>query len=362
MAKNKNENSKIKESLKSVLIPLFSILVAMLVAVFLVMWVKKEGFISSAASLFKAIWLGSFGTKANFYETIVSTTPLLFTGIANVVAFKTGLFNIGVEGQFIMGALFGVTVALIPGIPPVLHVILVILAGTVGGGIWGAIPGFLKAKTGTNEVVNTIMMNYIAMAISDYFILGPLNLKGQATTPNIPKSAQLWRFMGPNNRINLSIFIAIAVALFVYWLFNKTTTGYEIRAVGINPHAAEYGGINVKKNIVLAMLISGAIAGIGGACHVSGVQHNMYELGGASTGFGFDGITVALLAKSNPIAAIFTALLIGALNNCSLTLQMEQIPKEIVALIQAIIIIFVAADYIYKYFGEKKKKGALIHE
>lgn len=358
----KENNSKLNEVLKSVLIPFISIIIAMIVAVFLVMWVKKADFISSAASLFKAIWLGSFGNKVNFYETVVSTTPLLFTGIANVVAFKTGLFNIGVEGQFIMGALCGVTVALIPGIPPVLHVILVILAGMIGGAVWGAVPGFLKAKTGTNEVVNTIMMNYIAMAISDYCILGPLNLKGQATTPNIKKSAELWRFMGPNYRINISVFLGIAVAIIVYWLFKKTTTGYEIRAVGINPHAAEYGGINVKKNIVLAMLISGAIAGIGGACHVAGVQHNMYELGGASTGFGFDGITVALLAKNNPIASIFTALLIGALNNCSLTLQMEQIPKEIVALIQAIIIIFVAADYIYKYIGEKKKKGAMIHE
>ena len=357
-----NSGSKIKEILKSIMIPLFSILVAMVIAVFLVMWVKGEGFLTSASSLFKAIWVGSFGNKANFYETLVSTTPILFTGIANVVAFRTGLFNIGTEGQFVIGTLCGVAVALIPGIPSVIHVILVILAGTVGGAIWGAIPGYLKAKTGTNEVVNTIMMNYIGMALCDYFVMGALNLKGQATTPNIQKSAELWRFAGPNYRLNIGLFLAIAVAILIYWFFNKTTSGYEIRAVGINPHAAEYGGINVKKNIVLAMLISGAIAGMGGACHVAGVRHNMYELGGALTGYGFDGITVALLAKNNPIASILTALLLGALNNCSLTLQMEKIPKEIVGLIQAIIIIFVAADYIYKYIGEKKKKGAMIHE
>lgn len=353
-------SSSFKKLKDAILLPIVSILIAMVLAVFLVMWVKKTGFFESASSLFGAILKGSFGNKKKFYETIVITTPLIFTGLANAVAFKTGLFNIGVEGQFIMGMLFAAIVGLIPGIPAGIHIVLVLLAGVVGGAIWAFVPGYLKAKKGINEVVNTIMMNYIAIAVFDYCILGPFNLKGQASTPEIQKSAMLWRFMGDRYRINFGIFIAIALAILVYFLFWKTVQGYEIRAVGINSHAAEYGGISVKKNIILAMVISGLIAGLGGAIHISGVQHMAYELGGP-TNYGFDGITVALLAKSHPIGAIFSAFLLGALNSSSLTLQIAKIPKEIVALIQAVIIIFVAADYIYKYISEKRKKGAVVN-
>lgn len=361
---NKSEGritALLKNLKNSILLPLISIIIAMIVAIFLVMWVKHTGFIESAKSLFGAIWKGSFGSKKKLYGTIVYTTPLIFTGLANAVAFKTGLFNIGVEGQFIMGMLFATIVGLISGIPTGIHLVLVLAAGILGGAIWAGVPGYLKAKTGTNEVVNTIMMNYIAIAITDYFVLGPINLEGQASSPEIQKSAMLWRFMGERYRINAGIFIAIICAILVFILLWKTVRGYEIRAVGINSYAAEYGGISVKKNIVLAMVISGVLAGLGGACHIAGVQHMAYQLGGP-TNYGFDGITVALLAKSHPIGVIFSALLLGALNNCSLTLQIAKIPKEIVSLIQAIIIIFVAADYIYKWIAERRRKGAIANE
>lgn len=358
----KIDNSVIMKYVKAIVLPLISVVVALILAIFLVMWAKGTGFFESGASLFKDIWEGTFGQKQYFTETLVETTPLIFTGLANAIAFKTGLFNIGVQGQFIVGGLGAVAVGLIPGMPSVIHVILAILAGTVAGALWGALPGYLKARKGINEVVNTIMMNYIAMNLYDYVVLHPLNKKGQAETPPIKATAELWRFLGANNRLNVGIFIAIIVAVLVYFLFWKTTTGYEIRAVGLNQYAAEYGGINVKKNIVLAMVISGAIAGLGGACHLTGVTHIGQEIGGNPPSYGFDGITVALIAKSHPIGVIFSAFLIGMLNHCSLTLQMDDIPKEIVSLIQAVIIIFIAAEYIFTIIKEKKKKGAMVRE
>ena len=368
MNKVENKNSKfvniVKNALKTLAFPLFSIVVSMFVAVFFVMWAKGYSilqYFSSLSDLFGLIYKGGFGNTRVTFVTISEVTPLIFTGVANAVAFKCGLFNIGVAGQFIIGMLAAAIVGTVPGLNPVIHISLIILAGFIGGGIWGAIPGYLKAKVGTHEVINTIMMNYIAMAFANFIILRTsFGVEGKASTPNIQKSAELHRFVSGSGA-NISIFLAIAVAIFIFWLLWKTTVGYEIRAVGINPHAAEYGGINIAKNTVLAMVISGAIAGIGGATQVAGVLHNAKDFMSLPS-YGFDGIAVALLAKSNPIGCIASALLFGTLNSSCRMLQLNGIPKEIVYLIQAIIIIFVATDYIVKYFSEKKKKGAIANE
>jgi general nucleoside transport system permease protein len=346
---------KLKSSYKALLFPVISIILAIIAAIFFVMWAKNAGFIESGESLFKAVWKGSFGNKFSFTETLTYTTPLLFTGLANAIAFRTGLFNIGVEGQLQVGMITAAAVGLIPGVPHLLHIVLVLGLGALAGAIWGAVPGYLKAKTGTNEVVNTIMMNYIALYLSNYIVMGPLNLKGQASTPLIKQSAMLTHFMGANYRVNTGLFIALIFVILVYLLFWKTTVGYELRAVGLNSMAAEYGGISIKKNIILAMVISGAMAGLGGAAHISGIQRQAISLPNLS-GMGFDGMAVALLAKSHPIGVVFSAILFGALQSSALTLQMAKIPKEIIALMQSIIIIFVAADYVYRWIGEKRKK------
>jgi general nucleoside transport system permease protein len=346
---------KLKSSYKALLFPIISILLAIIAAIFFVMWAKNAGFIESGASLFKAVWKGSFGSKFSITETLTYTTPLIFTGLANAIAFRTGLFNIGVEGQLQVGMIAAASVGLIPGIPHILHIILVLAFGALAGAIWGAIPGYLKARTGTNEVVNTIMMNYIALYLSNYVVMGPLNLKGQSSTPLIKQSAMLSHFMGASFRVNTGLFIALAFVVLIYFLLWKTTVGYELRAVGLSSMAAEYGGISIKKNIILAMVISGAMAGLGGAAHIAGVQRQAISLPNLS-GMGFDGMAVALLAKSHPIGVVFAAVLFGALQSSALTLQMARIPKEIIALMQSIIIIFVAADYVYKWIGEKRKK------
>ena len=368
MDKVKNKDIKfisiLKRLLKPLVYPFFAIIVSIFVAVFFVMWAKGYSilqYFSALGDLFGLIYKGGFGNPRVTFVTISEVTPLIFTGVANAVAFKCGLFNIGVAGQFILGMLAAAFIGTIPGLNPLIHIVLMIFAGFVAGGLWGAIPGYLKAKVGTHEVINTIMMNYIAMALANFFILRTsFGVEGKAGTAIIQESAQLPRFVSGSGA-NISIFLAIAVAIFIFWILWKSTVGYEIRAVGINPHAAEYGGINVAKNTVLAMVISGGIAGIGGATQVSGVLHNVKNFM-ALPSYGFDGIAVALLAKSNPIGCIASALLFGTLNSSARTLQLNGIPKDIVYLIQAIIIIFVATDYIVKYFSEKKNKGAITNE
>ncbi|WP_125153430.1 ABC transporter permease [Clostridium rectalis] len=348
--------------IKSFSISAISIILALFISVFFVMWAKDYNFTKASGLLFKSIWKGSFGSKANLIETFVFATPLIFTGLAHAVAFRTGLFNIGVEGQFIMGMIIATLVGLIPGIPAIVHIPLTILAGTVAGALWAGIPGYLKARVGTNEVVNTIMLNFVAKSVSNYFTMGPFHMQDSATTPNIQKSSELFRFLGQFNRLNVSLIIAIVFAFLVYILLWKTTTGYEIRAVGLSPTSAEYGGISIKKNIILAMVISGIIAGLGGATHVMGVQHQSMQLGGFP-GYGMDGIAVALVAKSNPIGVIFSAILFAALNYSSGTLMLAGIPKTIVYLIQGIIILFIAGEYAFKLISQRmKKKEALANE
>lgn len=361
--KTKSINNPMSDSLKALAFPFFSIVVAIFVSVFFVMWAKGYGiteYFSALSDLFSTIWNGSFGDSRKTLETMVYVTPLIFTGVANAIAFKCGLFNIGVEGQFVMGMVSAAVIGLIPGLSPVVHIPLVIIGGIVAGAVWAGIPGYLKAKIGTNEVINTIMMNYLGLYLANYIILrSRFAVQGEANTPLIQKSAELLRF-SDMSRANIALIIGILVAIFIYWLLWKTTVGYEIRAVGINPYGAEYGGINISKNIILAMVLSGAIAGVGGATHVSGVLHQAQDMM-AFPGFGFDGIAVALLAKNNPVACIPSAILFGALNSSSKMLQLNGIPKEIVYLIQSIIIIFVATDYIVKYFSERKKRKVLIN-
>lgn len=364
---NEKKDNKILDNLmkifKNLGYPLLAIIVAIFVSVFFVIWSKGYSvlqYFSALKDLFSVIWKGSFGSKMMALQTLEYVTPLIFTGVANAIAFRTGLFNIGVEGQFLMGMMAGAILGTIHGLNPWIHIPLVIVGGMLAGGLWASVPGYLKARFGINEVINTIMMNYIGMNFANFLILRTsFGVAEKSATPLIQKSAELLRFSS-SSRVNIGIIIGIIVAFLIYWLLWKTTIGYELRAVGINPHGAEYGGINIAKNTILAMVFSGGIAGIGGAVHVSGILHQTQNFM-ALPGFGFDGMAVALLAKSNPVACLFSAVLFGALNSSSKILQLNNIPKEIVYLIQSIIIVFVATDYIVKFIGEKRKKKVMIN-
>lgn len=302
------------------------------------------------ADLYKAIY--------PFTESLVLTTPYIFLGLAVAIGFRCGLFNIGAEGQFFMGALGSAFVGYsITGLPWYIHLPLALLGGAVAGAVWGAIPGFLKARFGAHEVVNTIMMNYVAFRLSDWLLNGPMMAKGyRPVTPNIEVTAELPRFFPDPLRFNWGFVIALLFALLVYWFLFKTTLGFEIRAVGANPDAAKYAGMSVMRTFVMVMTLSGAMAGLAGATQVLGTDHWVGQ--GFSAGYGFDSIALALLGKSHPLGVVLAALLFGILRGGATSMQsMAGIPIYIISVIQGIVIIFVAAPQVIRWIYRLRVGG-----
>ena len=282
-------------------------------------------------------------------ESIVTATPYIFAGLGVAVGFRCGLFNIGAEGQFFIGALCSAFVGYsIKGMPAIIHLPLAILAGAAGGAIWGVIPGYLKARFGAHEVVNTIMMNWIAFRLSDWLLSGPMKSSGfRPVTPNIETSAELPRFFPDPIRLNWGIVFALITAYIIYWFLFKTTLGFEIRSVGANPDAAKYAGMNIIKNFVLVMALSGGLAGLAGSAQVLGVDHWVGQ--GFSAGYGFDAIALALLGKSHPAGVVLAALLFGFLRSGATNMQsIARVPIDIISIIQGLIIIFIAAPEIIR--------------
>lgn len=282
-------------------------------------------------------------------ECLVLSVPYILSGLAVALGFRAGLFNIGVEGQFVIGGLCAVFVGYqVTGLPAVIHLPLSLLAGAVGGGIWAAIPGYLKAKTGAHEVINTIMMNYVAFRLVEWLLKDPLEVvQGTHRTPDILPTAELPRFFPHPIRLHAGFVLALLVALAVYWFLFKTTWGFELRTVGANPNAARYGGMSITRNFVLAMGLSGALAGLAGATESLGVTRNMTL--GFSAGYGFDSIALALLGKSHPLGVVLAGILFGTLRAGGKRMQsVAGIPLEIISIIQALVIIFVAAPAIVR--------------
>lgn len=294
---------------------------------------------------------GAFFKPGAFSNTLVAATPLIFTGLALALGFRSGVFNIGGSGQFLIGAASGVYVAYAIPLPPVIHPIAALLAGALGGAAWGAIPGYLKARFGSHEVINTIMMNYLAFFLQDWLVKNPMKDPSPTVirTPNILDTAILPRLLGPNDRLHLGFILALLTALFIWWFLWKTTIGFELRTAGSNPAAAKYAGVNASRAIVLAMSISGALAGIAGTVQVLGLDHNLPAL--FSSDFGFDAIPVALLGQNQPLGVIFSAFLFGALRSGSDVMQLRSggvVSKEVIFIVQAVILLFTAAPAIIR--------------
>ena len=339
---------------EALLVPLLAIITAIILGG-LTIWAAGGDPIAA----YRGLVQGAFGSPKALSETAVWATPYIFAGLAVAFAFRGGLFNIGAEGQLAFGA---VTAALIgyalPGwlhttLPPYIHIPLALGLGMLAGAIWAAIPGALKAYTGGHEVINTIMMNYIALNITSFLLNGPMRdpdpLNLSARTPEIAVSARIPPLFNiPGMRVHWGFVLALLVAVFIWWLLWKTTLGFEIRTVGANPDAAKYAGINVKRTIVITMAISGALAGLAGAIEVTALNYR-HELG-FSSGYGFDAIAIALLGKTNPYGVILAAILFGAMRNGATRMQfLTQIPTDIISVIQALILLFVAADAIIRF-------------
>jgi ABC-type uncharacterized transport system permease subunit len=283
----------------------------------------------------------SLGTGYGLGQTLFKATPLIFTGLAVALGFRAGLFNIGVEGQLYLGglaaALTGVALA---GLPAVLLLPLAMLAAAAAGAAWGAIPGVLKARFGAHEVINTIMLNFIAFALASFigrFVFEPATVRTAAVGAGA-EIARLDVFLPAlhGSPVNLSLLLALLVAAGTNLLLFGTRLGYELRAVGLNATAAEYGGVSIGRTQVVAMALSGALAGLGGVNFVLGYKH-YFELG-FSAGAGFLGIAVALLGRNHPVGVVVAALFFGALSYGGLVIN-QQVPKELVEVLQALVIL-----------------------
>lgn len=337
-------NHLLKRVWYSTSVPVFAVLLALLIGA-IILLVSGADPLQAYAALIK----GSFGNTEALSRTLQKTTPLIFSGLAVAFAFKAGLFNIGAQGQLLFGAIVAAVLGFgIHGLPAVLHASLALLGGALAGALFGAIPGALKTYTGAHEVITTIMLNYIAINITDYLADGPWKdmTPGNivARTPKILDTARIPSVAG----LPLGFLIALIFSVVTWWLLRKTTIGFEIRTVGLNPNAAKYAGIKVAKTIILTMVLSGLLAGIGGAIETQGVVGRYQP--GFNTGLGFDGITIALLGKTNPIGVIPAALIVGAMKAGSSQMQFSAgVAKEITDVIQALILFFVAADMIVRW-------------
>ncbi|MBW6466758.1 MAG: ABC transporter permease [Brevefilum sp.] len=286
-----------------------------------------------------------------FLESLVQATPYIFAGLAVALGFRSGLFNIGVEGQLFIGAACATFVGYaITGLPGIIHMPLAFLAGALGGALWGFIPGLLKATTGGHEVINTIMMNWVAFRLTEWLLSGPMNRPGAGgmpISPLIQDSAQIPQFFQTPIRFHLGFFIALGIAWLVWWLLFKTKWGLNLRTVGANPRAAKYAGLNVAKSYMLGMALSGALAGMAGAVQILAVNRSMAL--GLSSGYGFDSIALALIGNNHPLGVVLASILFGTLRNGATRMMVvSRIPIDIVDVLQAIILMFVAAPAIIR--------------
>ena len=290
-------------------------------------------------------------------ETIVTSTPLILSGLSVALAFRSGLFNIGAQGQFIFGAIGASYVGFHYNFSPVLHVTIAIFVGILLGGLFGGLVGLLKAKTGAHEVIVTIMLNYVASLFILWLLKTSTFLRPGRQDPLAPEvnpSAQLPKLFGENLRIHAGIFIALIAAIFVWWILNKSTLGFKFRAVGSNANAARTAGISIPFVTTMTMFICGGLAGLGGAVHLLGTEHALAA--GIAGSLGFDAITVALLGQATPIGTVFGAFLFGALQTGSRTLLSNTgTSPDIVQVIQALIVLFIAAPALMKSIFRIKK-------
>ncbi len=283
-------------------------------------------------------------------ETIVRAVPLIIAGLAIAVAFTGGLFNIGVQGQLIMGALLGGYVGFAWNLPPVIHLLVAMLGAIVGGAVWGFIPGILKSRLGANEVIVTIMLNSVA-ALFLTAMLSTKTFHGDGypgKSMKVGTNAVYPQLLGGGFRLHFGFIVAILAAVFVWWLLSRSTIGFELRAAGANQEAARTAGINVKSTIMMTMVISGALAGLAATAPVLGTEKSITI--GVAGSIGFDAITVALLGRSKPMGVFFAGLLFGALNAGGAVMQSSAgIPVDIVQITQAIIVLMIAASEAIRY-------------
>lgn len=353
-----------KEDISTFLVPIISVIIAFFVAAIMIKLTGK-----SPIAAYKLLFQGAFGSSLKEFlslrqagEGILKGAILTLTGLSVTVAFKAGLFNIGAEGQFIIGAIVAAYFGFKFNLPPIIGIPLILLLVAIVSGLYGAFAAWLKIRRGVHEVITTIMLNWIAIhLVENWIVVGPFNiLRYQpgallAGTPYVTESSRLKPIFA-GTRLNASIFIAILAVILVYILINKTILGYEIKATGLNIEAARYAGINTSRTMLISMFIAGALSGISGACMILGTE-GRYP-GVFRPGYGFDGITMSLIGNTTPVGTFIASLFFGFLRAGATGMQLIGIHKTFADIIQGVATIFVAGQIGIKYLlfliGEKK--------
>lgn len=341
-------------SYSKLLIPILAVIAAMIIGIILILIEK-----ASPVEAYRILLTSSFSSVMNFGETLIKAIPIGFTGLAVAWAYRGGTFNIGVEGQLLVGAAGGIAVALnCPGWPPAIVIPLSLLAGAAAGGIWGYIPAVLKARRNINEIISTIMLNYIGKYMVSWLINGPLQeaARHNPQTEAIDKAFYLPTLI-PGTRVHWGLVVLIVICLVEFYVLFHSSAGYRLRVVGLNRDAAAYAGIGINRNIIIAMVVSGAIAGIGGTVEMLGMQHRLID--GFGSNYGFDGIAIALIGQLNPFGTLLAALLFGVLRTGANSMQrLAGVPTSVVEVIQGLIIFFVVCSAgIRLLSGRKRKTG-----
>ena len=344
---------------ENVLVPVLAVLAAMLVGMVLIYAIGYD-----ALYAYSSLVNGAIGSMSAIGATMLRATPIILTGLSVMVAFRAGLFNIGGTGQAIMGLLVAGTIAVNLHLPGASHWIVALVGAALGGGLWGALAGFLKVARGAHEVVVTIMLNYIAIRFGEYLLGlgGPLQEKGSSipASATFDTSAQLPVFWRPDpfTEVHVGVLVALLMATVVWFLIGRTAIGYQIRAGGLQPDAAEYGGMSVTKVTVIGMFVAGALAGLGGAVATLGELERMQKSELAVIQIGFAGIAVALLGRNTALGCVFAGLLLGALDSGAVGIQNDNalpsgVATKLIGVIQGVIVLFVGVDLVFRRLSRR---------
>ncbi|MCD8362089.1 MAG: ABC transporter permease [Lachnospiraceae bacterium] len=327
---------KLRKSLTTFLVPLLSILLAFLIGAIIM-----AGLGANPLTAMYALFKGAFGTSASVGTTLNKAVPLIFTSLCACFAYKCGVYNLGGEGQFLMGATTGFCVVHCLGLTGLPGILAALVTGTIAGGIWGMLPGILKITRGLNEMIISIMLNYVATLFMGVIYTSWIRDANMPQTPSVDDSLKLGRVIS-DMRFTWALIIALAVGLILYYFLYWTSSGFKLRAVGLNMTASRFNGFPVKRYILISFIVSGAIAGLGGASDLLGTQYRL--INGYGSGYGFDGVAIALIGQLHPIATIIVAIFFAALRVGSTSMQVSTgVPTSVSDIIQALVIVFSVA-------------------
>lgn len=324
-----------KNKLVNILVPLVSILLAFVIGCVIMAALGANPFVA-----LQSLFVGAFGSARNIGTTLARSTPLIFTGLCACFAYRCGVFNLGGEGQFIIGSIVCCFVATQSGIEGLPAILLCLALGALAGGLWAAIPGLLKIYRGQNEMIISIMLNYVATLLMGVVYTNWLRDGTVPQTAAVPDATKLSRLFGL--RVTTAFVIALAAGLLIYYFLFHTSKGFQLRAVGLNMTAARFNGFAVKKYILMSFIVSGAIAGLGGSAELMGTQYRL--INGFAAGYGFDGVAMALIGQLHPLATILVAIFFAVLRVGSTTMQAATgVPTSVSDIIQALVIVFTVA-------------------